>query len=100
MSDLDKIIAHLDSLPDGALMSDACARMVAMQWHTGQSSALYALGSSGAITDGAFGEICAALRPEQEARNAEGQHALTALLTYVCEKGRRGRMTFWASNEL
>lgn len=97
MSDTAKIIAHLESLPDGALMSDACARVVAMQWHGGQSSALYALGSSGAITDDAFGEICAELRPVQEARDLDGQQALGALLTYVAERGERGPVDGWAA---
>jgi hypothetical protein len=94
MSDDEKIAAHLASLPDGALMSDACARMVAVLWHGGQSSALYALGSSGAITEDAGHE----LREQDRAKLSPGDRAeLDALLTYVEHHGVRGPVAGWAS---
>lgn len=85
--------AHLNRLP----IPDSTARRIAMQWHGGQSSALYSLGSSGAIDR-------ERLDPElEEARRLcpstlEGEQdadRLTWLSMYVQGEQDRGPVEGW-----
>lgn len=78
------------------LMSDAQARVTAMQWHGGQGSELYAFGSSGAIpwdTVGLIGEI-----DELRSRAAQtaSRDALAALGHYIESTPPRDRQPGWA----
>ncbi|MHD0307521.1 hypothetical protein [Rhodococcus erythropolis] len=47
----ERLLAHYiyESEQANSTINDACARMIASQWHGGASSALYSLTSTGAI---------------------------------------------------
>jgi hypothetical protein len=96
MSDFDKIDAHLSALADGDVISDACARMIASQWHGGQFSALYALASSGAIE---AVDVSRELQGVQAVTQRPASHTaeLNALAAYVRHHGARGPVPGWSS---
>lgn len=94
MSDEQAVMAELDALTGDAVISDACARVIASQWHSGQWSPLYALQSSGAITDGAAAEVSDA--GASTSVPAE-QAALRELGRYIDHHGARGPVDGWSS---
>jgi len=69
------------------------ARIIASWWHSGQTSGLCALATSGVIVEGVDHEIETEMRlcetPDQKAQ-------LEALLGFVTEFGERGRVPGWA----
>lgn len=73
------------------MITDLQTRKIASEWHGGQSSPLYALTSSGAIT-----EDCA----EEIAYNLETEYGVTEglpeLLDYVRAHGVRGPEEGWS----
>lgn len=78
------------------LMSDTHARVTAMAWQSGQDSALYSFGSTGAISESkAFllGEISLA---RDEADSNASIQALADLNDYVLATGPRGPQPTWA----
>jgi hypothetical protein len=91
MSDIDKIREHLAGLAADGVISDACARVIASQWHRGQSSALYALSSSGALVPGAVSEVGDALDGDNPAKGTDNRRALAALRHYIAARWRDGK---------
>lgn len=77
-------------------LTDAQARVTAMGWHSGQRSALYSFGSSGAIPadedqlDDLLREI------SHSADTKASAEALSALDSYVRREGPRGPVEGWA----
>ena len=79
------------------MLTDAQARTIACSWHGGGGTALYALCSSGAITESVFDEVdncvrCAEtwLSPQEDIDNAK------ALRRYIRSSGERGPVPGWA----
>lgn len=77
-------------------MSDAQARVTAMSWHGGQSSALYAFGSCGAVPEDAHDLLHEIAMARGEA-HGRSRLALEELATYVNQVGARGPQPGWAS---
>jgi hypothetical protein len=71
MSDQDIIRAASRRWQSRQDITDGQARVIASQWHGGQTSALCVLATSGAITDGAMAEVNSAVR-DAEQRLAAG----------------------------
>lgn len=65
------------------------ARIIAAQWHGGQTSALCALATTGAVVDGARSEVLTeyAAAPDQDAREALG-----FLGSYLRDRTSRGEV--------
>lgn len=80
MSDWDIIQAELSAAErQGRAISDLAARIIASQFYDNQTSALYALASTGAITDGWDTEIHTAAAQTTQANE---RRSLGALATY------------------
>ena len=69
---------------NGTIISDACARVIASHWHSGQTSLLYSFSSTGAIGDlqGVIDELCNPLPADQVI-------PVCSLINYFCAKGVR-----------
>jgi hypothetical protein len=97
MTDADKVREECREAKErGRIVTDAAARVIAMDWHGGQGSALYSFGSCGAIDDP--GRLQAEIRQELLGRGS-GDPAilpLESLLTYVATTGVRGAVTGWS----
>lgn len=82
-------------------ISDRRARFIACEWHGGQASPLYALCSSGAITDECAHEILCdcnkAIAGGQAPAGKQVDRDLDALLRYVDEHGPRGPQDGWST---
>lgn len=74
------------------MIKDTTAQRIASDWHGGQSSALYALSSSGAIIDGCADEITDNIA---EAVAQTEKRRLSNLLTYVQANGPRDAQPNW-----
>jgi hypothetical protein len=81
----------------GRVVDDLTARVLAAAWHSGQTSALYALASCGTITAAAEAELREQLGPpgQQPAATAAGRQ-LEALLAYITHHGHRDSQPGWA----
>jgi hypothetical protein len=77
----------------GAGLSALQAKVIANAWHGGQSSALYAFTSTGAILPTADDEIAAQLH---HTTNAQNRAELEALAFYVRDHGERGKVHGWS----
>lgn len=80
-------------------MNDAQARVTAMAWHSGQWSALYSFGSTGAIPadeDQLYDLLREIDRASGEADSNASAHALDDLQRYVRVAGPRGPQPGWA----
>lgn len=83
----------------GDTISDLQARVIANAWHGGQSSALYSLTSTGAITDATLAELYEELRfidARGPVDGGEADYELTALLDYAKTYGPRGPVDGWS----
>lgn len=95
MGDLDIIGTELDAAErEQRTISDLAARVIATQFHGGQSSALYALSSTGAITDGWDSEIRAATTDSDEYQE---HRALNALAAYCEHRRDKGSQPNWSA---
>ncbi|MET8957046.1 hypothetical protein [Streptomyces sp. NPDC004533] len=95
MGDWDIIRAELDAAEcEQRTISDLAARVIATQFHGGQSSALYALSSTGAITDGWDSEIRSATSQIHEYQE---RRALGALGTYCTRRRDKGPQPSWSA---
>lgn len=72
---------------------DSTARRIAMQWHGGQASALYSLGSCGAIDLSALVQELGVVYVK--ARDEHDQLALNELARYVEARGERDELPGW-----
>jgi hypothetical protein len=75
-------------------LSDLQARIIASEWHSGRSSGLYALTSSGAILtspDPLYELQCIA----RQSTTAEDE--IAALVDYIQTHGPRGPVAGWAN---
>lgn len=79
------------------LMSDAQARVTAMQWHGGQGSELYAFGSSGAIPWDPFGLLGEVHEESIRAAAQTSREALEALGRYIEATPPRDPQPGWSS---
>lgn len=95
MGDWDVIRAELDAAErEARTISDLAARVIATQFHGGQSSALYALSSTGSISDGWDSEVRIAITHSDEYQE---RRALEALAAY-CERRRdKCRQPNWST---
>lgn len=75
----------------GETISEDVARLIASQWHGGQSSPLYAFSSSGVIIDGLETEITEDI---EEATETIDKLALPALLKFVREHSTQKERLF------
>ncbi|MBL3668433.1 hypothetical protein JL475_21040 [Streptomyces sp. M2CJ-2] len=95
MGDWDIIRAELDAAErEQRTISDLAARVIATQFYGGQSSALYALSSTGTITDGWDSEIHTATTHSHEYRE---RRALEALAAYCKRRPDKGRRPNWSA---
>jgi hypothetical protein len=94
VSDAQKVMKAIAEA--NGVISDACARVIASQWHGGQRSSLYSLSSCGAIDDRALSEIDQELGDREES-GPEVKRPLIALRAYVLIKGQRGRQEGWSA---
>jgi len=78
-----------------ALPDDGTVRRVASEWHGGQWSALYALASSGAILEGAAGELRRELALVNPGADAADDAELAGVLAYLDHHGARGPVDGW-----
>jgi hypothetical protein len=83
-----------EALHDGRAIDDATARAIAAQLHGGQSSALYALASSGAVVDGLRAELHA--WRENDNADVTVEPWLDALDEYVDGRDDLGSTEDWA----
>jgi hypothetical protein len=93
MSDQD-IIRHGVAMAEAENreIDDLTAKVIASQWHSGQTSALYALASSGAIVhNDVWGEV----HDSYNTASAEDRKALDFLGTYLLLAGVRGPLSSW-----
>ena len=86
------------------MISDLEARKIASEWHSGQTSALYALSSTGAILDhvDTANELTDLAREESnrptDQRNDPASFTnLINLRTYVRRHGNRGPQDHWSN---
>jgi hypothetical protein len=95
MGDWDIIRAELDAAEsEQRTISDLAARVIATQFHGGQSSALYALSSTGTITDGWDSEIRTVTTHSDDHQE---RRALEALATYCKRRQDKGRQPNWSA---
>lgn len=95
MGDWDIIRAELDAAErEQRAISDLAARVIATQFYGGQSSALYALSSTGAITEGWDNEIRIATRRSDESQE---RRALEALSAYCQRRRDKSRQPNWSA---
>lgn len=85
---------------DGIIDTSAL-RALAAAWHSGMSSPLYALASSGAIVDGIEREVEEAIADAERFGTTDPDYAadvvpLRHLLTYVRHHGPRGPVEGWS----
>lgn len=93
MGDWDIIQAELDSAErEQQVISDLAARIIAAQFYDSQSTALYALSSTGAITDDCDIEIRTAAA---HTTRSEEQRALQALTAYCTHRTDKGPQRHW-----
>jgi hypothetical protein len=77
-------------------ISDACARVIASQWHNGQASLGYSFASTGAITDPSA--LWRELIPDYDAlQRGSDRDAANMLGTYLANAGIRGPVTGWSN---
>jgi hypothetical protein len=76
------------------MLTDAQARTIACSWHGGGGTALYALCSTGAITEATIKEITDTR--DQERQNAGLFLELTRLRDYALDKLDRGPVQGWS----
>lgn len=96
MSDEDIIQRAIARNLSGERITDGEARVIASQWHAGQSSALYALASSGAILkDDLLRELYSEMITHDDRQSANRE--LAALERYVHIHGQRGPVTGWSA---
>lgn len=79
-----------------SLMSDTHARITAMAWHSGQGSALYSFGSTGAIPVNASALLGEIAQARSEADSRASIDALEFLAAYVDLTLSRGPQPGWA----
>jgi hypothetical protein len=95
MGDWDLIRAELRAAEDEErAISDLAARVIATQFHGGQSSAMYAFSSTGIIEDHLDSEIHEAMRDSDE---EEERRALEALDTYCKGRSDKSRQANWST---
>jgi hypothetical protein len=95
MGDWDVIRAELDAAArEQRVLSDLAARVIATQYYQHQSSSLYALASTGAITDGWNTEIRAAAA---HAEHDDERQALDALEAYCAQRPDKDHQAGWSS---
>jgi hypothetical protein len=98
--DSRKVGEHILALPNGEVISDACARVIASWWHGGQASALYSLSSCGAVSDRTAWEVQNEINQlrtgKTEPENETDEVALTHLLAYVERHAGRKPVESWS----
>lgn len=75
-------------------INDACARMIAAQWHGGQTTAMCSFATTGAIHSDLIGEVQELL---PQFRDSTNKGILQALGYYIQHRGRRGPVPGWSN---
>ncbi|MEU5524781.1 hypothetical protein ABZ759_30015 [Streptomyces sp. NPDC047860] len=95
MGDWDIIRSELDTAEhEQRVISDLAARIIATQFYDSQSSPIYALSSTGTITDDCITEIRTAA---EHAPAPDEQRALEALIAYCTRRTDRGPQRHWSA---
>lgn len=94
MSDADIVAEAVARFHRTEHITDGEARVIASQWHGGQSSALCTLATTGGVRYGeVLDEIWGELNRDQESVDRQ---ALEALMAYVFSVGPRGSVAGWS----
>lgn len=94
MGDWELINTELDAAErEQRTISDLAARVIATQFHSGQSSALYAFSSTGIIEDYLGDEIHESIQDSDE---EEERRALEAFNTYCAGRSDKSRQAGWS----
>lgn len=80
---------------EGREIDDRTARIIASAWHSGQSSPLYSLASTGAINADTSAEIADNMSNVDETKE-DDLSELGMLSSYVEHHGIRGRQNGWS----
>lgn len=101
MSDSEIVAAAVAQWQQGHPITDGQARVIASQWHGGQTSALYSFASTGTIdaeTDDTASRLVWEITREIDAVGAlvAESEGLEALRAYVAQHGARGPVDGWA----
>jgi hypothetical protein len=75
-------------------INDACARMIAAQWHGGQATAMCSFATTGAITPALYDEVD---REVHAHWNTFDGPILKALGYYIQHRGERGPVPGWSN---
>jgi hypothetical protein len=78
------------------MITDLKARIIVSEWHSGQSSDLYALSSTGTITATCHDSILLEIHDPANADALGESDDLHKLFTYVMSKGERGPQEGWS----
>jgi hypothetical protein len=102
MDDLDKIHSEVAAAEhEGRGISDACARMIASQWHSGQGTPGYSFASTGAIPNDPTLVFWDLFGPSTVANSSRAdRRAMNALGTYLRNAGPRGPVAGWSDKWL
>lgn len=95
MGDYENVMAEVHAAYGKYEISDACARVIASMYHTGQASESYAFASTGAIPEES-GYITRQLFPELDGLSADEMLILGALGTYLINRPDRGPVEGWS----
>lgn len=95
LTDEQIITAAIEDYEAGKTITDGAARVIAAGWHTGMTTALCSLATTGSIHENVFGEIVNELNLRTVDNNDKLE--LKALYAYCEKAGVRGPVDGWTN---
>ncbi|CNE77826.1 Uncharacterised protein [Mycobacterium tuberculosis] len=96
MGDMEKVIAECRAKRGVQKISDACARVIASQYHAGQRSLAYSFASTGAITDHPGRVWLEMFGTLYSGASDDDKLVMDMMGTYLIRAGKRGPVRGWS----